>query len=202
MDDIRAFNDKINEKVDGKVTLRLFKGQATVVAMKSPHGLHHVSFDSGKATDFNVMTSAPFIEVYSMQMRLSQQRAEKSALVSIGKEKNKKELLASARKLVQAGYILFATEKTNRFLTEHGVPNYLVYKISEKKEPNLTTLLNEKRFDLIVNIPTSLADKKEATDGALIRQKAVDDNVLLLTTVDTAKRKIDKLYQAKFGNLD
>ena len=202
MDDIRAFNDKINEKVDGKVTVRLFKGHATVVAMKSPHGLHHVSFDAGKATAFNVMTSAPFIEVYSMQMRLSQQRAEKSALVSIGKEKNKKELLASARKLAQAGYILFATEKTNRFLTEHGVPNFLVYKISEKREPNLATLLNEKRFDLIVNIPTSAADKKEATDGGLIRQKAVDDNVTLLTTVDTAKRKIDKLYQAKFGNLD
>lgn len=201
MDDIRAFNDKINEKVDGKVTVRLFKGHATVVAMKSPHGLHHVSFDAGKATAFNVMTSAPFIEVYSMQMRLSQQRAEKSALVSIGKEKNKKELLAAVKKLAQTGYILFATEKTNRFLTEHGVPNYLVYKISEKKEPNLATLLNEKRFDLIVNIPTSLADKKETTDGALIRQKAVDDGVMLLTTVDTAKRKIDKLYQAKFGNL-
>jgi len=26
--------------------------------------------------------------------------------------------------------------------------------------------------------------------------------VMVLTTVDTAKRKIDKLYQAKFGNLD
>lgn len=201
MDDLRALNDKINEKVDGKVTLRLFKGHATVVAMKSPHGLHHVSFDAGKATAFNVMTSAPFIEVYSLQMRLSQQRSEKSALVSIGKEKNKKGLLASVKKLAQAGYILFATEKTNRFLTEKGVPNFLVYKISEKREPNLATLLNEKRFDLIVNIPTSTVDQKEATDGALIRRKAVDDNVMLLTTVDTVKRKIEKLYQAKFGNL-
>lgn len=200
MDDIRAFNDKINEKVDGKATVRLFKGQATVVAMKSPHGLHHVSFDAGKATEFNVMTSAPFIEVYSMQMRLSQQRAEKSALISIGKERQKKSLLATVRKLAQTGYILFATEKTNRFLTEHGVSNFLVYKINEKREPNLATLLNEKRFDLIVNIPTSIVDQKEATDGALIRQKAVDDGVMLLTTVDTAKRQIDKIYQAKYGH--
>ena len=201
MDDIRTLNDKINEKVNGKVTLRLHKGHATVVAMRSPHALHHVSFED-KATPFNVMTSAPFIEVYSMQMRLSQQRGEKRVLLSIGRQGNKEKLLPTARKLSKLGYVIFATEKTHRFLTENAVSNYLVYKISEKKAPNLGVMLNEKGFDLIVNIPTSSVDKKEMTDGKLIRQKAVDDKVTLLTTVDTAKRQIEKLYEAKFGKLE
>ena len=204
MDDIRAFNDKINEKVDGIVTVKLFKGNTTVVAMESPHGLHHASFDNNdnRATSFNVMNSAPFIEVYSMQMRLAQQRAEKSALLSIGKEANKKKLLPLMKKLSQLGYQLFATEKTHQFLIEQGVSNFLVYKISEKQKPNLGALLNEKRFDLIVNIPTSTGDKKESTDGQLIRQKAIDSNVPLYTTVDTVKRQIEKMHQAKFGDLE
>ena len=204
MDDIRAFNDKINEKVDGTVTLKLFKGNVAVVAMESPHGLHHASFDNTdkRATSFNVMTSAPFIEVYSLQMRLAQQRAEKSALLSIGKEANKKKLLATVKKLSHLGYQLFATEKTHQYLIEQGVSNFLVYKISEKLKPNLGELLNEKRFDLIINIPTVAGDKKETTDGQFIRQKAVDDDVPLYTTVDTAKRHIEKMYQAKYGKFE
>lgn len=204
MDDIRVFNDKINEKVDGLVTVKLFKGNTTVVAMESPHGLHHASFDNNdqRATSFNVMNSAPFIEVYSLQMRLSQQRAEKSALLSIGKEANKKKLLPTVKKMAKLGYQLFATEKTHQYLVEQGVTNFLVYKISEKQKPNLGALLNEKRFDLIINIPTSAGDKKETTDGYLIRQKAIDNSVPLFTTVDTVKRRIEKMYHVKFGDLD
>lgn len=200
MDDIRAFNDKINEKVSGEVKVRLFKGHATVVALKSAHGLHHVSFDD-KATPFNVMTSAPFIEVYSMQMRLSQQKTEKSALLSIGKEENKKKLLPAAKRLFKLGYQLYATEKTHQFLVENGITNFLVYKISQKTEPNLRTLLEERRFDLIVNIPTSDGEK-ELTDGKLIRQKAVEYNVPLFTTADAAQAFVDKLYKGKFGDLE
>ena len=123
-------------------------------------------------------------------------------MLSIGRQGNKEKLLPTARKLSKLGYVIFATEKTHRFLTENAVSNYLVYKISEKKAPNLGVMLNEKGFDLIVNIPTSSVDKKEMTDGKLIRQKAVDDKVTLLTTVDTAKRQIEKLYEAKFGKLE
>ena len=50
-------------------------------------------------------------------------------------------------------------------LTEKGVTNYLVYKISQRRQPNLKDLLTEKRFDLIVNIPSGRHGKKEKTDG-------------------------------------
>jgi argininosuccinate synthase len=204
MDDMRAFNDKINEKVDGEVKVELFKGHANVVAMTSPHGLHHVSFDNEdkRAMDFNVMNSAPFIEVYSMQMRLAQQRGEKSALLSIGKERHKKQLVDCAHKLSKLGYQLFATEKTHEYLLKQGVPNFKVYKIHEKKKPNLSQMLDQRRFDIVLNIPTGSKDKAEMSDGAMIRRKAVDTDVPIYTTVDTAKRRIRKLYEAKFGNLE
>lgn len=199
MDDINALNDKINEKVDGKVRVRLFKGHATVVSINSPHGLHHASFMKG-GTDFNVQASAPFIEIYSLQMRLSQQRAEKSVLLSIGGRVNKKTLLPYAIKLARLNFKIYATEKTHQFLLENGVTNFLVYKISQRKKPNLKELLDEQRFDLIINIPSGRHSKREMTDGKIIRQKSIKTDTKLLTNVEVVKHFTNKLYQAKFGN--
>lgn len=70
---MNAFNDFVNEKVSGEVTVKLFKGSATVVAMKSPFGLDHVSFTNVEGYDFNVNASAGFIEIYSLQMKLANQ---------------------------------------------------------------------------------------------------------------------------------
>lgn len=200
MDDINAFNNKINEKVEGKVKIRLFKGHSTVVSVKSPHGLHHATFMKG-GTYFNVQASAPFIEIYSMQMRLAQQRAEKNILLSIGRKTNKKALLPYAKKLAQLGFKIYATKKTHQFLTENGVTNFLVYKISQRKKPNLKDLLDERRFDLIINIPSGRHLKREKTDGRVIRKKSVETEIKLLTDVEVTKHFINKLYQTKFGNL-
>lgn len=76
MEAIDAFNDKVNEKVNGEVTVKLFKGKADVVAMKSPNGLDHTSFTTVGGYPFNVNASAGFIEIYSLQMKLANQLAK------------------------------------------------------------------------------------------------------------------------------
>jgi len=73
MDAINAFNNKVNEKVTGEVTVRLFKGSAAVVALKSPYALEHASFNNKEGYDLNVNASAGFIEIYSLQMKLANQ---------------------------------------------------------------------------------------------------------------------------------
>ncbi len=77
MDAINAFNDKVNEKVTGEVSISLFKGNATIVALDSPFGLAHSSFNNLEGYNFNVNASAGFIEIYSLQMRLANQIAKK-----------------------------------------------------------------------------------------------------------------------------
>ncbi len=74
---INAFNDKVNEKVTGEVTIQLFKGVATVVALTSPYALDHVSFNNKEGYDLNVNASASFIEIYSLQMKLANQLGKK-----------------------------------------------------------------------------------------------------------------------------
>lgn len=71
MDAINSFNAAVNEKVTGTVTVRLYKGTATVVAMTSPFAMHHASFTTSGGYRYNVNASAGFIEVYSLQMKLA-----------------------------------------------------------------------------------------------------------------------------------
>lgn len=77
MSAINAFNDWVNQKVTGTVTVKLYKGKADVVAMTSPFGLDHTSFTNHGGTAFNVNASAGFIEIYSLQMKLAHQMEKK-----------------------------------------------------------------------------------------------------------------------------
>ncbi len=70
MNYLNAFIDSMSEKVSGIVTIKLYKGQAIVVAAKSPYSL----FDQDLATfnkngKFNQNASAGFIEIYSLAMK-------------------------------------------------------------------------------------------------------------------------------------
>lgn len=77
MDAINAFNDKVNEKVSGEVTVKLYKGSVSVVALQSPFALSYSSFNNGDGYGFNVNASAGFTEIYSLQMKLANQIAKK-----------------------------------------------------------------------------------------------------------------------------
>jgi argininosuccinate synthase len=73
MQAINAFNDFVNEKVTGTVTVELHKGKATIVALESSYGLNHTSFNTNEGYKFNVNASAGFIEIYTLQMKLANQ---------------------------------------------------------------------------------------------------------------------------------
>lgn len=77
MDAINAFNDEVNKKVNGTITVKLFKGVVNVVALKSPFGLAHASFNNAEGHKFNVNASAGFTEIYTLQMKIANQIAER-----------------------------------------------------------------------------------------------------------------------------
>lgn len=199
MVNLNAYIDKVNEKVTGKIVVKLFKGTAEVVALETPNTIFDEKLATFmKSTAFNQNASPGFIEIYTLQMRLAQQ-AEKTALLSIGKIADKKQLLPVAQKLFTLKYKLFATTGTHFFLKEAGIPSILVYKIREKGKPNLLEQLNQNRFDLIINIPKGKGFKKEITDGKIIRQKAIETGTTLVTNPEVAENLAEKLYQARFG---
>jgi argininosuccinate synthase len=70
---INAFNDTVNEIVTGTVKVRLFKGQATVVAVTSPNALSFASFNNDEGYNLNTNVATGFIELYTLQMKLAHQ---------------------------------------------------------------------------------------------------------------------------------
>lgn len=122
---------------------------------------------------------------------------KKHILLTIGKPRDKELLLPSIKKLAQKQqFILYATENTHLFLKKHGILTSLVYKVSEfGKTPNISTLLSNKVFDLIINTPRreKMASAKEFTDGKLIRKGAVALGIALITDPEVAEEMIKNL---------
>lgn len=196
-EDLNAFIDRMNHKVTGKVKVRLFKGNCEAVAVETPNTIFQEKLATFMASSaFNQNASAGFIELYTLQMRMSQ-RAEKTALLSVGKRSNKVKLLPIARRLSELRYKLYATYKTHKFLKQHGIEAILVNKISQPHlKPNLADLLAINRFDLIINVPSG-SKAKEKTDGQMIREYAVKFGAALVTEVSVAKDLVEKLYSAQ-----
>lgn len=109
----------------------------------------------------------------------------KGVLFSNGDMKQKVSLLESARNLQKRGLPIYATEGTCKFLNENGVDAMPAYFPDDERSPKIIDLLQEKKIDLVVNIPKNLT-VKELSNGYKIRRAAVDLNVPLLTNTRLA----------------
>jgi argininosuccinate synthase len=196
MSDVNAFVDNVNQKVTGKVKIKLYKGVLQIVAIETPNTIFEEKLANFMISEgLNQNASAGFIEHFSLQMKLAQRR-ERTALISIGKRSNKVKLIPSIKKIYEMNYKLYATYKTHKFLKAHGIEAIAVNKISQPQlKPNLGDLLDANRFDFIINIP--MEREITQTDGQEIRKKAVAHNVPLITSVPVAEEFLAKLQQTK-----
>jgi carbamoyl-phosphate synthase large subunit len=125
---------------------------------------------------------------------------QKNILVTIGRLEDKIDLFPSIQKLSEKGFSFFATERTHEFLQSRDIPSVLLHKVSEPRSPNIREYLEQRRLDLVINVPTH-AGGEEQTAGYLIRRMAIDHGIPLLTNVQLAKRVVEALLQEKFEEL-
>jgi carbamoyl-phosphate synthase large subunit len=122
----------------------------------------------------------------------------KAAFISLGGDVNKRRFLEAAELLHEAGFTLYATEGTCDFLKSHDVKAERVYKVSEKKGPDVLNLIGERRVAFVVNVSgwngsraragTAAKERRaRRTDGYIIRRAAVDANMSLFTDLQLAK---------------
>ena len=112
---------------------------------------------------------------------------EKGIMISSGGAKEKAALLDSAIMLVKAGYTIYASEGTARYLNENGAKATAVAWPDEhvKGEENIMDMIHDHRFDVIINIPKNHS-KRELTNGYRIRRGAIDHNIPLITNARLA----------------
>ncbi len=137
-------------------------------------------------------TSDP-LDLLAFNVKLLGRRSKKKVLVSAGKEGDKERMLSSITKLLELSVDLYATPGTARFLDRHKVPNTLIYKIADQRDPNILSLLKQDQFDLVINVLTGDHDYDEKTDVNLIRSLAIENGIPLITDVDVAIRTIEQI---------
>ncbi|MHB8854684.1 MAG: carbamoyl phosphate synthase large subunit, partial [Ignavibacteriaceae bacterium] len=126
---------------------------------------------------------------------------KKSVMLSTGTLKEKAEFLEESKKLFNLGLKIYATKGTADFLRQNGIDAEVLSWPLETDEPNVITYLNEGKIDLVINIPKN-AEKDELDNDYLIRRKAVDMNVNLITNIQVAKRFVKSFYRYKIDQLE
>jgi carbamoyl-phosphate synthase large subunit len=125
---------------------------------------------------------------------------EKSILLSTGSIESKAALLENIMMLNEMGYTVYATAGTAKFLEANGIKAGILRWPLEEKEPNVLTYIAEKKIDLVINIPKSI-EREELDNDYLIRRKAADFNIPLITNLQLAKRFIEAIYTTKIDDL-
>jgi carbamoyl-phosphate synthase large subunit len=110
---------------------------------------------------------------------------KKNILLSTGPTRDKVELLASCRLLIEKGYNLFATPGSAKFLKENDIEATILGWPDEDVKPNTLDYLKDKVIDLVVNIPKDLTTG-ELDNDYTIRRSAIDYNIPLITNARLA----------------
>ena len=124
----------------------------------------------------------------------------KSALLSTGPLGDKVAFVDSARLLQGLGVELYATSGTAEFLSTYGVSAVVVHWPSEPDSPNAGDLIEQRKVDLVINIPKNY-QQIELTNDYVIRRKAVDFGIPLLTNIHLANRLAEALSRKNLDDL-
>jgi carbamoyl-phosphate synthase large subunit len=125
---------------------------------------------------------------------------KKSIMLSTGPFESKSLFLPQAKRLIDLGFQLYATRGTADFMKYHGIPSQVLAWPLEKREPNALTYIQDLKLDLIINIPKNF-EEEELTNDYILRRKAVDFNIPLITNLQFAERFIDAMSRMSLEEL-
>ncbi len=126
---------------------------------------------------------------------------DKNILLSIGGGVNKHKFLGSAKKLKEMGFDIFATEHTSEFLKNQGIENTMLYKVHEKKKPNILDYITKGGIQFVISIPNP--EKKTSFDSDYdLRRAAVDFSVPLLTNLQISELFVNAISNKTLSDLE
>jgi carbamoyl-phosphate synthase large subunit len=121
-------------------------------------------------------------------------------LLSSGPIESKAEFLPSTRLLKDMGINFYATWGTADFLRSNGIEANILRWPLENTSPNTIEYIQDRKIDLVINIPKNYQEE-ELTNDYMIRRKAVDCGVPLITNLQLAKRFVEALSRKQLKDL-
>ena len=109
------------------------------------------------------------------------------------------------------GLKIYATSGTNRVLRESGIESTEVARVRSEQRPlgsgfdfpapiSALDLIDRGEVDLVVNVPVAY-DPEGRPDGYLVRRRAVDRGVQLITDPSLARHVVTALVRNQENNL-
>lgn len=114
-------------------------------------------------------------------------------------DRDKQQILPITRRFAQIGYRIFATSGTASFLKQNHLHITLVGKIHQNTETNILNEFKNGKIDLVIN--TMGHDLAKTSDGFIIRQAAIQQNIPLITSLDTARALLTALENRSFSTI-
>ena len=124
--------------------------------------------------------------------------SEGVAFISVKDEDKNENVVQIARKLSELGFELICTNGTSKFLTENGINNRKVNKVSEGR-PDITDHLKNHDVQFLIN---TTFGEKEIAQSYSIRRNALIYNVPYFTTIAGAKAGVGAIESIKKKGLD
>src|SRR5207249_2768991 len=87
---------------------------------------------------------------------------------------------------------LFATKGTAEFLRADGIDAVVLHWPLENEAPNVREYLKKGKLDLVINIPKNYQEE-ELSNDYIIRRKAVDFGIPLITNIQLAQRFVEAM---------
>ncbi|MDD2237137.1 MAG: carbamoyl phosphate synthase large subunit, partial [Kiritimatiellae bacterium] len=106
------------------------------------------------------------------------------------RDEDKKAMVPLARKLVDLGFILYATAGTSTLLRDNAIQSHALFRISDGR-PNVLDMIEEKNVGWIINTPS--VGPKPKVDEIKMRTHAVMRGIPITTTLDGCKAAINGL---------
>jgi len=117
---------------------------------------------------------------------------EGSVLLTVA-DKDKEELLPTAKKFKKLGFNIYSTKGTADFLASHGIDSNVLKKLHEGR-PNISDAIKNKEIHLIVNTPVGRTGK---SDDSYIRMNAIQYKIPYITSLAAAEATVEGIDAAK-----
>ncbi len=145
-----------------------------------------------------------FYEALTLALQASGMRIPESGdsiLLTIGGRKEP--IIEIARRLQEGGLRILSTENTSRALVDNGISCKMLYKVREEQSPNILDYLVNGTIKLVINIASPLngEEDKVMDDEYLIRRKAVEYGVPVITNLELANRLAEALTNGASANV-
>jgi carbamoyl-phosphate synthase large subunit len=117
-----------------------------------------------------------------------------TVLISVT-DKEKTEILATARSFQSLGFRIVATKGTQAYLAANGVAAEAINKMHEGR-PHIVDAMTNGKIQLIVNTPIG---KRGSQDDSYIRKAAVKHKIPYLTTTAAARAAVQGIAESRVG---